>query len=107
MFRLLTIAIFRLYVNPWKVVIQDLIWAVYSGDVGDEVGQDLICVMEVGGEYMGYLLLCIFELIIVTSMVSCVEHVCTLYTYPICMYCATIYKNMELVVFVVGTLTKN
>ena len=38
MFRLLTIAIFRLYVNPQKVVIQDLIWAVYSGDVGDEVG---------------------------------------------------------------------
>ena len=38
MFRLLTIAIFRLYMDPWKVVIQDLIWAVYSGDVGDEGG---------------------------------------------------------------------
>ena len=38
MFRLLMIAIFRLYMNPKKVVIQDLIWAVYSGDVGDEVG---------------------------------------------------------------------
>ena len=37
-FRLLTIAIFRLYKNPWNVVIQDLIWAVYSGDVGDELG---------------------------------------------------------------------
>jgi hypothetical protein len=37
MFRLLTIAVFRLYMNPQKVVIQDLIWAVYSGDVGDEV----------------------------------------------------------------------
>ena len=24
--------------NPWKVVIQHLIWAVYSGVVGDEVG---------------------------------------------------------------------
>ena len=24
--------------DPQKVVIQDLIWAVYSGDVGDEVG---------------------------------------------------------------------
>ena len=30
MFRLLMIAIFRLYMNPEKVVIQDLIWAVYS-----------------------------------------------------------------------------
>jgi len=38
MFRLLIIAIFRLYINPWKVVIQYLIWTVYSGDVGDEVG---------------------------------------------------------------------
>ena len=34
MFRLLTIAIFRLYMNPWKVVIQDLMRAVYSWDVG-------------------------------------------------------------------------
>ena len=24
--------------NPQKIVTQDLIWAVYSGDVGDEVG---------------------------------------------------------------------
>ena len=31
--------------------------------------------------------------------IMCVEHVCTLYTYPIRMYCATIYKNMEFVVF--------
>jgi hypothetical protein len=37
MFRLMKIAIFRLYMNPKKVVIQDLIWAVYTGDVGDEV----------------------------------------------------------------------
>jgi hypothetical protein len=37
MFLLLTIAVFRLYMNPQKVVIQDLIWVVYSGDVGDEV----------------------------------------------------------------------
>ena len=34
MFRLLTIAIFRLYTNPWKVLVQHLIRAVYSGDVG-------------------------------------------------------------------------
>ena len=34
MFRLLTIAIFRLYTNPLKVVKHDLIWAVYSRDVG-------------------------------------------------------------------------
>jgi hypothetical protein len=27
----------------------------------------------------------------------CVEHVRTLYTYPVRMYCATIYKNMEFV----------
>ena len=38
MFRLLIIAIFRLYMNRYKVVIQDLIWAVYIGDVGDDVG---------------------------------------------------------------------
>ena len=38
MFRLLTIAIFRFYMNPQKVVIQYLVWAVYSGDVRDEVG---------------------------------------------------------------------
>ena len=38
MFRLLTIATFRLYMNPQKVVIQYLVWAVYSGDVRDEVG---------------------------------------------------------------------
>jgi len=37
MFRLLTLAIFRLFMNPQKVVIQDLILAVYSGDVADEV----------------------------------------------------------------------
>jgi len=24
--------------KPYKVVLQDLIWAVYNGDVGDEVG---------------------------------------------------------------------
>jgi len=36
--QLLIMAIFRLYMNPWKVVIQDSIWAVCSGDVGDEVG---------------------------------------------------------------------
>jgi len=38
MFWLLIIPIFRLYLNPWKVVILDLVWAVYSWDVGDEVG---------------------------------------------------------------------
>ena len=37
MFHLFTIAIFRLYMHPQKVVIQDSIWAVYSRDVGDEV----------------------------------------------------------------------
>ena len=42
-----------------------------------------------------------------TCRIMCVEHVCTLYTYPIHMYCATIYKNMEFIVFVIGTLTKN
>jgi len=30
MFRLLTTIIFRLYMNPKKVVTQDLIWAVYN-----------------------------------------------------------------------------
>ena len=34
----------------------------------------------------------------------CVEHVCTLYTYRLHMYYATVYKNMEFVVFVIGTL---
>jgi len=69
MFRLLTIAIFRLYMNPKKIVIQDLIWAVYSGDVQDEVGTRsgtchggwgwvhgvtaVVHVMKVGGGYMG------------------------------------------------------
>jgi len=38
MFLLLIIIIFRLYMDPYKVVTQDIIWAVYSGDVGDEVG---------------------------------------------------------------------
>jgi len=70
MFWLLTLAIFRLHMNPKKVVIQDLIWAVYSGDVGDEVGTRSC-----------------------TCHIMCVEHVCILYTYPIRMYCATIYKN--------------
>jgi len=46
--------------NPLKVVIQDFIWAVYSEDVGDEVGtRSGMC------------------------HIMCVEHVCTLYTYPI------------------------
>ena len=42
-----------------------------------------------------------------TCHIMCVEHVCSLYSYPICTYCATIYKSMEFVVFVIGTLTKN
>ena len=39
----------------------------------------------------------------------CVDHVSTLYTrtYPICIYCLTMYKNMEFVVFAIGVLTKN
>jgi len=42
--------------NPLKVVIQDFIWAVYSEDVGDEVGtRSGMC------------------------HIMCVEHVCTLY----------------------------
>ena len=41
-----------------------------SGDVGDEVGTRSHSVMEVGGGYMGKLLLCILKLIIVRSMVS-------------------------------------
>ena len=53
MFRLLIIAIFRLDMNPYKVVIQDLIWVVYSGDVGDRWARDLLRVVEVGGGYMG------------------------------------------------------
>jgi len=57
---------------------------VYSVDVGDEVGMRSH-----------------------TCHIMCVEHVCTLYSYPICMYCAKIYKSMEFVVFVIGTLTKN
>jgi len=36
--------------------------------------------------------------------IMCVEHVCTLNACPIHMCCATIYKNMEFVVFVIGTL---
>jgi len=35
MFRLLNIAIFRLYMNPYKGDIQDLIWAVYEWDEVD------------------------------------------------------------------------
>jgi len=42
-----------------------------------------------------------------TCHIMCVEHVCTLYTYHIRVFCATIYKNMEFIVFVIGTLTKN
>jgi len=38
MFRLLNIAIFRLYMKPYKVDIQDLIWAVVDGNVRDVVG---------------------------------------------------------------------
>jgi len=30
-----------------------------------------------------------------TCHIVCVEPVCTLYTYAICMYCATIYKNTQ------------
>ena len=56
----------------------------YSVDVGDEVGTRSH-----------------------TCRIMCVEHVCTLYSYPIRMYCATIYKNIEFIVFVIGTLTKN
>ena len=54
MFRLLIIAIFRLYMNPWKVVIQNLIRAVYSGDVGDEVStRSSTCHGGWGGGYIG------------------------------------------------------
>ena len=42
-----------------------------------------------------------------TCHIMCAEHVCTLYTYPVRMYYATIYKNIEFVVFVIGTLTKS
>ena len=34
--------------------------------------------------------------------ITCVEHLCTLYMYLICMYWAIIYKGMGIVVFVVG-----
>jgi len=34
--------------------------------------------------------------------IMCVEHLCTLYTYLICMYWAKIYKYMGIAVFVVG-----
>ena len=53
MFRLLKIALFKLYMNPYKVVIQDLIWVVYSGD---EVGtRTRTCHGGLGGwgGYMG------------------------------------------------------
>ena len=35
--------------NPSIVVIQDLIWTVYSGDVGMRWARDLVRVMEAGG----------------------------------------------------------
>jgi hypothetical protein len=48
MFQVFTIAIFRLDMNPWKVVIQELIGAVYSRDLGGGVrlARDLVLVME-------------------------------------------------------------
>jgi len=52
MFHLLIVASFRLYMNPSKVVIHYLIWDVYTGDVGDEVGTRSR-VREVGGGYIG------------------------------------------------------
>jgi len=51
------------------------------------------------------MLLCIYEIVIGRFMVFfyvCVEHLCTLYTYLICRYWAIIYKDMGIVVFVVG-----
>ena len=48
MFRLLKIAIFRLYTNPEKVVIQDLMCAVYSGIWGMRWARDLVLVMKAG-----------------------------------------------------------
>jgi len=55
---------------------------------------------------VGKLLLFTFQLIVVRSMYHILgaEHVCTLNTYPIRVYCATIYQNMEFVFFVIGTL---
>ena len=39
-----------------------------------------------------------------TCHIMCVEHLCTIQTYPTRMYCATIYRNKEFVVLVIGTL---
>ena len=39
--------------------------------------------------------------------IMCVEHLCTLYTYLICMYWAIIYKDMGIAVFCSRTLTIN
>ena len=50
------------------------------------------------------MLLCIYEIVIgrLNGILLCVEHLCILYTYLICMYWAIIYKDMGIVVFVVG-----
>jgi hypothetical protein len=38
--------------------------------------------------------------------ILCVDHLCTLYTYLICMYWAIIYKDMGTAVFCSRTLTR-
>jgi len=48
MFRLLTLAIFRLYIKYLLSSYTELKWTVYRGEVGGEVGTRSRCVMEVG-----------------------------------------------------------
>ena len=58
MFRLLTLAIFRLYIKYLLSSYTELKWTVYRGEVGGEVGTRSRCVMEVGRcGYMGGTLL--------------------------------------------------
>ena len=83
----------------------------YSGDVGDGVGtRSHMC--RGGWEVWVHGVTAIISmsmLIIIKSIVLyyvCVEHVCTLNTSPIHMYCTKIYKSMESLVYVIGTLNQ-
>jgi len=63
MFRRLTVATFRLYMKYLVSSYTRLILAVYSGEVGVEVGTNLVCVIEfVWGGYiagLSYYMLCL------------------------------------------------